>query len=158
MSFKTDLERGKQGEQLVANTLSRRGWQITDLRNSAEYQKKDIDFIVSKDTIETTIEIKHDARINKTGNMYIEIESNDRTSRKGWFYYCEAEYLFYIDAVVAAAHIFKMEDLRQYTKLVTCATAQCNDGYKSSTGLLVSVEHFKNWLLQNKTFYQELIL
>jgi hypothetical protein len=50
----------------------------------------DIDFIVTSPTTgETkTFEVKWDSRINKTGNLFLEIMSKYSKGCKGWFEFC----------------------------------------------------------------------
>ena len=133
---------GKEGEQLFKEIMEGRGYTVEDVSGNSEYWYKDIDFIITSPTSgETkTFEVKWDTRINRTGNLYLE-----RTSRftkqpgiegKGWFEWCEADYLAYGDAVSGQFYIIPMEMLRFKAGTLPYRAAQCGN---DSTGQLVSL-------------------
>ena len=155
MSWFKDLSAGKAGENKAAQLLEQRGWNVEDVSQNKEYQQKDIDFIVAKDGIETTIEVKTDAQMARTGNFFIEIEQGNK---KGWYYYCEAEFLFYLDSQNRIFHIFKFEDLREYMRTYNSKlrTASLKDGYRTIYGTLVSYSSFFSWLREQKKFNQDI--
>lgn len=70
--FKDDLAVGKRGEKAVAAALLKRGHTITDVSNDAEYQDKDIDFMLCKNDVVVSLEVKNDIKSNTTGNVFIE--------------------------------------------------------------------------------------
>lgn len=155
MSWTKDLEAGKKGEQLVAAVLQQRGWRLEDVSNISTFQKKDTDFIITKDNITTTIEIKTDAQMSRTGNFFIEMCQGNK---KGWYYYCEAEYLFYLDSTNSIIYIFKLADLRQYinNKGAELRTALTRDGNRTVCGTLINHNSFFFWLKEQKKFNQKI--
>lgn len=155
MSWFKDLSAGKAGESAAALLLEQRGWSVEDVSQNKEYQQKDIDFIVAKDGIETTIEVKTDAQMAHTGNFFIEREQGNK---KGWYYYCEAEFLFYLDSQNRIFHIFKFEDLREYIRAndTRLRTASLKDGYRTIYGTLVNYNSFFSWLREQKKFNQDI--
>lgn len=152
-----DLKAGKAGEQKVANTLINRGWQLEDVSDNKAYQKKDIDFIIYKneDDEHITIEVKSDTRIHSTGNFFIETIQNAEQNKVGWFYYCKADYLFYLDTVKQVIYSFKLEDLKEYIAYNTdLRQAALRDTYKTVYGILVNQYSFFFWLKEQNKFYQ----
>jgi hypothetical protein len=113
-SFYTDLERGKQGENAVNIALTARGNKVRDVSGIYDYQRKDIDFIVSNGTNETSLEVKTDYKSEITGNLFIETYNAKNESRygNGWFHYCEAEYICFAQLNNKLAHIVKLEDIK----------------------------------------------
>lgn len=87
MSFQTDLSKGEQGESLVISYLVGKGAKLVS-RNST----KDWDFIVNKDGVPISYEVKTDFYCTKnrdTGNFFIEITSRGKpsgitTSKADW--------------------------------------------------------------------------
>lgn len=88
------LAAGKRGEALVKNALNAYYLWVDDVADLYEYRLKDIDLIVDG----TTIEVKNDLRSNTTNNIFVELTNtnNIKRSGKGWFYYCEAEYMAFV--------------------------------------------------------------
>lgn len=111
--FNKDLQRGKKGEQFVAAALTARGHNIVDVSMSPSYQFRDIDFLLTKNGKTTTLEVKNDIRSNQTGNVFIEMFNQNNISRKykGWFFYCEAQYLAFLQYKHGVAHIIHHDDL-----------------------------------------------
>lgn len=75
---------------------------------------QDIDLIAQKDGKETTIEVKWDNVINKSGNLFVETETDIDIGKKGWFKFCKADLLFYGDAKRNIFYVIKMSDLRDF--------------------------------------------
>lgn len=99
--FQENLNKGKIGEDAVAAYLTNcRNHTITDVRDQNEYRKRDIDFIVSSASGDQSclLEVKSDKKIGETLNLCIE-ESNERETGnyKGWYHYCEADYICFYD-------------------------------------------------------------
>ena len=113
--FYKDLEVGKRGERIVAAALAARGHKITDLSDNLEARRKDIDMLlVNKQNQQTTLEIKNDIASEKTGNLFIETynEYNRSHSYKGWFFYCEAAFICFLQETSRLAHIVSFDDLK----------------------------------------------
>ncbi|MDY4009501.1 MAG: hypothetical protein SOY94_11690 [Candidatus Limiplasma sp.] len=97
-NFSESLSCGKIGEEMVAAALQKRGNIVLDVSSCRDYQSKDIDFLVSKNKQKTTLEVKNDRRSEETGNVYIETYNTNNASRNnaGWFFYCEADFLAFV--------------------------------------------------------------
>ncbi len=70
------------------------------MSGNPDYWYKDIDcFCTSPRTGATkSFEVKWDSRINTTGNLYLELTNVHSKGGRGWFSFCEADYLAYGDA------------------------------------------------------------
>lgn len=115
MSFNDSLAIGKQGEQMVARALAERGHSVEDLSGVYEYQQKDIDMRLTKGGVSITLEVKNDQKSNQTGNVFIEIRNRNNYSRNydGWYCYCEADYLAFVQDQAHKAHIVGRWELIQ---------------------------------------------
>jgi hypothetical protein len=83
-----------------------------------------------------TFEVKWDSMISKTGNLYLELESISSKGGKGWFNFCEADYIAYGDASAKVFYIIPLEALREKAKQLPTRRASCG---ADSTGLLISL-------------------
>lgn len=140
--FYLDLQRGKRGEKLVSAALAARGHIITDLSDDPEARKNDIDLLlVNKQQQTTTLEIKNDQRSESTGNLFIETYNSNNKSHsfKGWFFYCAAEYLCFLQENKRTAHIVSFAELKKNIAANTYRTA---NSYNAS-GYLVPLEVVK---------------
>ena len=111
--FQDDLKIGKRGEQLVAAALAARGHQVTDVSDNPQYQREDIDFTLAHNGQFATLEVKNDLRSEDTGNVFIETFCITNRSRNGdgWFYYCTADFLAFVQENKQLAHIVSRADL-----------------------------------------------
>ena len=130
---------GKQGENLFKQTMIDRGYIVQDVSSNSLYWSKDIDFIVTSPTsgLTKSFEIKWDSRINKTGNLYLELTNIHSKGGRGWFNFCEADYLAYGDANQRLFYIIPLAQLKDRINCLPQRKANC--GY-DSTGLLVSLK------------------
>lgn len=130
----------KAGEKLFSSIMTERGYQVQDVSDSPQFWKKDIDFVITSPTSgETkTFEVKWDSRINKTGNLFLETYSN---GGKGWFKYCEADYLAYGDARSRCFYIIPLLELRELVASKRFEVAFCGN---ESCGYLVGLESVKD--------------
>lgn len=142
MSFKTDLEIGKRGEKIVIDTLKNRNHNIIDVSDDWNYRRQDIDYIITnKENQTTTLEIKNDVASERTGNVFVETynEQNTSHSNKGWFFYCRANHICFLQEKSRKAHFILFEDLKtlidgkKYREAFTANT----------TGLLVPIGDIK---------------
>lgn len=113
--FYNDLKVGQNGEQFVATALTKLGHNVEDVSGKREYQLKDIDFIISKDGASTTLEVKNDVRSCDTGNFFIETYNSNNTSRNnlGWYYYCESDYLAFVQEKFGRALVINRNEIIQ---------------------------------------------
>ena len=130
---------GKLGENLFKQIMIDRGYAVQDVSSNSVYWDKDIDFIVTSPTsgLTKSFEIKWDSRINKTGNLYLELTNIHSKGGRGWFNFCEADYLAYGDANKRLFYIIPLAQLKDRINCLPRKQANC--GY-DSTGLLVSLK------------------
>ena len=140
--FYTDLKRGKKGEKLVIAALEARGHIVSDVSDNWDYRRNDIDLLlVNKQKQQTTLEVKNDQRSETTGNLFIETynSNNQSHSYKGWFFYCAADYLCFLQEGNKQAHIVSFAELKKNIASNAYRTANsCN-----ATGYLVPLEVVK---------------
>jgi hypothetical protein len=99
--FKEDLKIGRKGEELVIDILTARGWALEDFQNNMDMQRKGIDFKVSKDEKEFTIEVKYDIKSEDTGNFFIETEQHKKpgflhTTQADWLFLCNNKTVYVV--------------------------------------------------------------
>ena len=130
------MSNGRQGEKLFQQIMENRNYKVEDVSGNEEYWDKDIDFIVTSSTsgLTKTFEVKWDSRINKTGNLYLEIANINSKGGKGWFEFCQADYLAYGDASNGTFYIISLLELRDRVKKLQ--PRQINCGF-DSVGYLV---------------------
>jgi len=115
-NFAEGLAAGKVGEDFVIKILTQCGYTIEDVSQNSDYFSKDIDLIANKDDTTFTIEVKADSLISTTGNIAIEIMTNVAWNKKGWFYYTEADYIYFVDVNNHLIHCVATDELRTYYK------------------------------------------
>lgn len=130
---------GKQGESLFKEIMENRNYTVEDVSGNPEYWDKDIDFIVTSSTsgLTKTFEVKWDSRINRTGNLYLEIANIHSKGGKGWYEFCEADYLAYGDATNGTFYIIPLLELKERVKKLH--PSQVNCGF-DSIGYLVALK------------------
>jgi hypothetical protein len=81
---------GKRGERLFKEIMESRNYTVQDVSNNPDFWSKDIDFVITSPTSGEvkTFECKWDSRINRTGNLYLEITNIYSKGGKGWFEFC----------------------------------------------------------------------
>lgn len=132
------MNKGKIGENLFKQIMESRGYIVEDVSRNPEYWDKDIDFIITSPTTGAvkTFEVKWDSRINKTGNLYLETSNVHSKGGKGWYEFCQADYLTYGDAASRKFYIIPLLDLKKKVKILPKRQASCGC---DSTGWLVSL-------------------
>ena len=137
--FYYDLNDGKRGEAIVKKALEARTHTVIDMSDNAEYRFMDIDFCLSnRKGQQTTLEVKNDLKSESTGNVFVEYQ-NDNTqshSYKGWFFYCRAEYICFVQETAHKAHIVLMEELKDDIKANKYRTRRG----QNAMGYLVPIE------------------
>ena len=134
---------GKQGERLFEQIMKDRGYTVEDVSSNSLYWSKDIDFLVTSPTsgLTKSFEIKWDSRINKTGNLYLELTNVHSKGGKGWYEFCEADCIAYGDATTRLFYVIFLDELRERVNQLPQRQAHC--GY-DSTGLLVSLKDIED--------------
>jgi hypothetical protein len=86
---------------------------VIDVSEDIEYQQQDIDLLVELEgSSNTSIEVKVDGQINRTGNFFLETISNDRKNTLGCFMYSRADEFYYYDIKGDILYIFGLEEAR----------------------------------------------
>lgn len=113
----------KKGEQLINSLLIQCGYVVHDVSANPDYWHKDIDFIATNPQSGATaaIEVKYDSRISTTGNFFIETYNPRSTGRRGWFYFTEADLIYYIDQQNSILYILKLTELKEYINENKCS-------------------------------------
>lgn len=134
---------GKQGERLFASIMTQLGYEVVDRTNEPDYWSKDIDFTITSPTtgLVKEFEVKFDSRINRTHNLYLEISNIHSKGGRGWFEFCEADYLAYGDSHTNTFFVIPMDELKKRVAQLPKRVARC--GY-DSVGYLVSLEDIKD--------------
>lgn len=92
--FEFQLNRGQRVEDIVQQHLESRGHKVINKTAEAAYQSKDTDFIVDNGQERTTLEVKLDNSMMKTGNIVFEVCKQYGTKiNQGWLSKCEAQYM-----------------------------------------------------------------
>jgi hypothetical protein len=86
------------------------GYTVENVSGNPIYWEKDIDFFCTSPTTGAvrSFEVKWDARLHQTGNLYLELSNVHSKGGKGWFRFCEADYLAYGDALTKVFYIIDM--------------------------------------------------
>lgn len=139
------MNNGKQGEKLFKNLMEQLGHKVEDVSGNPQYWDKDIDFVITSATSGNTrtFEVKWDSMISKTGNLYLELESINSKGGKGWFNFCEADYIAYGDASANVFYIIPLLDLTRIANKVPYREAKCGN---ESVGQLVALKDIKDYI------------
>lgn len=131
----------KDGENAFAATMAANGYIVTDVSKNPDYFDIDVDFLVYNPNTRNTrkFEVKTDFRINETQNLYLEVYNNKSKGGKGWFRFCEADYIVYIDAIEEVAHIILFDDLRTAFKKLGGRIAYCRVMGDDSSGYTIKL-------------------
>ena len=134
---------GKQGEQVFSYRMKQAGYTVQDVSNNPDYWTKDIDFLITSPTTSAirSFEVKWDARINQTGNLYLELANVHSKGGKGWFSFCEADYLAYGDAQTKVFYVIDMQQLRERIKHLPDRQTSCGT---DSIGRLVALRDIQD--------------
>ena len=148
--FNKDNQTGKIGEAAVKAALEALGHTVVDVSDNEDYQQYDIDLLLSRNGQTTTLEVKNDVKSNKAGNVYVETwceENSYSRCGQGWYYYCEAAYIAFVQMKKQKAHIITYSDLVNLIDTHTYRKTEKWDG--SAEGYLVPLSHIE----QCKSYY-----
>jgi len=95
--------------------MESRNYKVKDVSNNSDYWYRDIDFIITSPTSGETksFEVKWDSKINKTGNLYLELTNIYSKGGQGWYTFCEADYIAYGDAAARVFYIIPLLELKK---------------------------------------------
>lgn len=114
--FNITRSSGADGEELLKNFLiKKKGCQVINRANDPTYRAKDIDFEFTVNGKKWhTVEVKSDSRMAQTGNIVVEVAMYRKSGKvNGWLYYCEADYLCFIDMQSYKFYFFDWPKLQQ---------------------------------------------
>lgn len=141
MSYQDKL--GRKGEEAIINYLLAAGYDVQDVSADPEYWAKDTDILATKDGKTTSIEVKNDQHISKTGNAFIENSQDIDGGQAGWFLITKADKLYYRDDINSIAYVIDMDDLREYIEArkqtLPQRKARPNAAGKVAQGYLVQI-------------------
>lgn len=145
MDLRELLEPINSGEYELKKWLRAHNCRVEDVSDNPKYWAQDIDLLVQPICLDYnpfSAEVKWDNRISDTGNLYIEMRNPRSKEGRGWYYFCQADYLFYGDSVNQKFYVFKTKDLFAFVKLNknNLRRGATNDG---SQGFLVPLEDVK---------------
>lgn len=134
---------GLQGENLFKQRMQEMGHIVQDVSLDPFYWDKDIDFLVTSSTsgLTKSFEVKWDTKINRTGNLYLELTNIFSKGQRGWFEFCKADYVAYGDAIAQVFYIIPLLELKERVKTLPQRVVNCGD---DSTGLLVSLQDIQD--------------
>lgn len=114
-NFSTTLIEGQSNEEIIRNFWVENGFKVIDVSDNPEYQKKDIDFLLSNGYSNISVEVKSDTRLFETGNIAIELAMYRKTGYyPGWYHYCDADIICYCDLIDSVAYYIDWRDLKQF--------------------------------------------
>lgn len=102
---------GTAGEEAALRYLAQKHGKgaVRDVRNDSTYQIRDIDYILPDGT---TVEVKTDTWVARTGNLFFETARNH--GRAGCFYRSKADLWVYIDAHAGGAYVFPLSEAQAW--------------------------------------------
>jgi len=105
---------GDMGEHAMKELLEKQCRYHVDVTDDEAYWEPDVDFICMRGDLNTDyIEVKTDTYTAQNGNIFIETWSNKDAGTRGWYYECEADYLWYY-AVPHTVYVFDLVEMREY--------------------------------------------
>ena len=141
MGFHHSNKVGKIAEERFVAALEGRKWFCTNVSAHILFQELDIDFIVQKDNMTATVDVKGDK--HNPNNFFIETVSNMDKGSQGCIYQTRADYWFYYFFPTDTFYYFKPQRMREHMHNKQFRKAygytQVGDGGYSSEGLLVPV-------------------
>ena len=134
---------GRQGELIFQQRMQEKGYQVQDVSANEQYFGKDIDFLITSPTsgLTKSFEVKYDTKINSSGNLYLEFVNKNSEGCRGWFEFCQADYLAYGNAKTNTFLVIPMQELRERVKKLPQRIAFCGN---DSAGYLVHISQIKD--------------
>lgn len=114
------MAKGKRSEDKTAKFLSNQGYDVYDMSDDKEYRKKDIDFVLEKDGVKTTLEVKNSSSA-RYGTVWIEDVLNIKKNKPGWIHYCQADYLAAVGK--GMMYFYKTDEMLDYINEVKSGQA-----------------------------------
>lgn len=155
---------GEIGEQWFYDYVTKKQGFTTIPTGKDKYLgiEKKIDFIClhpKKDKV-LRWEIKTDARMSKTGNMFVENFDDKANKSLGWLHTTESNYMCYIDYTNKKMYFFEVAALREYVDSHSLRKASCYDKASDGSnrtiereGYLVNIDKFGQWCKENAKWF-----
>lgn len=117
LTFNQKKEIGRMGEEAAKRVFERimPTYYIMDVSNDKEYQKQDIDFVLTtgiEGVKDLTVEVKTDRQMGKTGNLCLETITNTVGRKKGWYRTSKADIICFYDTQNDELHIVDFQELK----------------------------------------------
>lgn len=107
--FYRQKKKGKDGEKIFYNFFSEFN-KVIDVSENEKFQSCDIDFIVND---KYYIELKTSATIEKNKAITIELITNKKENKKGWFLSSRADVFFFLDINNLIFYACRADELRE---------------------------------------------
>lgn len=147
--FSESLKDGAFGEHVVWNLLIKLPGvrSIVDVRQDANFQQKDIDFLVEDFKRQfTPFEVKTDFKAHETGNVVYEMTTS---GHMGCFDKTEAKYIMYYVPQLKEAYQIDVKAMRTYLYKVRPEEKKMGD---NSTGFLLPISELQENGVITRTF------
>ena len=136
---------GSLGEQIFSFKMKQAGYLVDNVSNNPDYWDKDIDFLITSPSGNTrSFEVKYDTRLNQTNNLYLELTNIHSAGGRGWFHFCQADFLAYGDAATKTFYIIPLDKLRERVKQLPDRQTNCGT---DSIGLLVNLKDIQDIII-----------
>lgn len=137
---------GKLGEQVFRIKMQECGYAVQDVSGDSNYWDKDIDFLCTNPStgLSRSFEVKWDTRVSQTGNLYLELTNVHSKGGRGWFSFCQADFLAYGDAATRTFYIIPMVALRERAQQLPQRMTNCGT---DSIGQLVNLRDIQDIIL-----------
>lgn len=137
------------GQKTAIDYYFKQGYTIIPVMDNPDYWYKDIDLLIKKDDIITSVQCKYDNYISNTRKIFAEEYTNLQQKHDGWIKFVESDIIWYLDSVKMIAYVFKTADLKDYIANhpnLDKKQAKDFDRYgrlrKTSQGIMVPLEDF----------------
>ena len=154
--FETQQKVGQDGESFLDQWLQPI-YKVLNVSADAKYQKTGIDRVLTRaDGTVVTIEYKCDVVAKRTGNLFFETISNDKSKTSGWGWSSKADYWIFLIPKQEII-VIKPEELRMLAwKLQNSLKAKTvpNRGY-NTIGYPIPLHQVRKVALQRKTLLLE---
>lgn len=107
--FRASLRRGQAMEREVKFLLEELGFRTYPATKEEQLAGIDMTIRVRKDSLPgcmRSLEVKFDERAEETGNIFVELYSNEQSRRKGWAYTSTADVLLVVVPEKGHQHLF----------------------------------------------------
>lgn len=132
INFESDLQKAKKGEEIVSNYLKGNQWTVNDISNDRNMFFSGIDFVVKKNEVSVSLDVKYDGMLEKTGNFCLE-NVNYTNGKKGWLKYSQADYIFVVSRQTSDIYVYSLTDMRQFIQDNYCRKTIVKD--QTTTGV-----------------------